>query len=498
MQGEIMEHKEIVIGVDIGSRKICAIVAEFKEGILRIIGTAHQDSKEINSKAIKRGRINSLAHASNAIKEVINSAKKMAGLNANEDRNNPISSFRESYYPKTKAIVSFSGAYTESIRDVTGVASTKDNVVTIDEINRAINNACAKAGLDNDKHILHALPYRFTLDKQEVNDPLGMSGTRLEVFIHIVHTEKNNIENLEKIMIQSGVEIENIVINSYAASIATLSNDERELGVACVDIGGETCNLTIYSGNSIRYNKYLPIGSHHLSTDLSSMLNTPFPYAEEVKIKYGDLSFESGEETPSQSVQIPTTGSDGNESHVVPLSKIQNIMRDRALETFQIIHRSIQDSGLEEHLVGGVVLTGGMALMKGIKELAKAHFTNYPVRLAAPMEKYNIMGMFEDLKDPRFSVVVGLILYKAGGHTNYERDSKGIIRYHEIDDYTRTAHQSSPTPHIHSSPTERNLSDLKAPSAPSNTAKNDDFLPVKPTEQKGFFKSFLDKISKIF
>ncbi|EQL50807.1 cell division protein FtsA [Helicobacter pylori FD430] len=490
-----MEHKEIVIGVDIGSRKICAIVAEFKEGVLRIIGTAHQDSKEITSKAIKRGRINSLSHASSAIKEVINNAKKMAGLNADGDKNNPMPHFGE-YHPKTKAIVSFSGAYTESIRDVTGVASTKDNVVTIDEISRAINNACAKAGLDNDKHILHALPYRFTLDKQEVNDPLGMSGTRLEVFIHIIYTEKNNIENLEKIMIQSGVEIENIVINSYAASIATLSNDERELGVACVDMGGETCNLTIYSGNSIRYNKYLPVGSHHLSTDLSHMLNTPFPYAEEVKIKYGDLSFESGEETPSQNVQIPTTGSDGNESHIVPLSKIQTIMRERALETFEIIHRSIQDSGLEEHLGGGVVLTGGMALMKGIKELAKAHFTNYPVRLAAPMEKYNIMGMFEDLKDPRFSVVVGLILYKAGGHTNYERDSKGIIRYHESDDYTRVAHQSSPTPHI--SPTERNLSDLKAPSAPLNTAKNDDFLPIKTTEQKGFFKSFLDKISKIF
>ncbi|RPF65595.1 cell division protein FtsA, partial [Helicobacter pylori] len=117
---------------------------------------------------------------------------------------------------------------------------------------------------------------------------------------------------------------------------------------------------------------------------------------------------------------------------------------------------------------------------------------------AAPVEKYNIMGMFEDLKDPRFSVVVGLILYKAGGHTNYERDSKGVIRYHESDDYTRTAHQSSPTPHIHSSPTERNLSDLKTPNAPLNTAKNDDFLPIKPTEQKGFFKSFLDKISKLF
>ncbi|WP_181329023.1 cell division protein FtsA [Helicobacter pylori] len=495
MQGEIMENKEIVIGVDLGSRKICAIVAEFKEGVLRIIGTAHQDSKEITSKAIKRGRINSLSHASSAIKEVINSAKKMAGLNADGDKNNPMPHFGE-YHPKTKAIVSFSGAYTESIRDVTGVASTKDNVVTIDEISRAINNACTKAGLDNDKHILHALPYRFTLDKQEVNDPLGMSGTRLEVFIHIIYTEKNNIENLEKIMIQSGVEIENIVINSYAASIATLSNDERELGVACVDMGGETCNLTIYSGNSIRYNKYLPIGSHYLSTDLSHMLNTPFSYAEEVKIKYGDLSFESSEETPSQNVQIPTTGSDGNESHIVPLSKIQTIMRDRTLETFEIIHRSIQDSGLEEHLGGGVVLTGGMALMKGIKELAKAHFTNYPVRLAAPMEKYNIMGMFEDLKDPRFSVVVGLILHKAGGHTNYERDSKGIIRYHESDDYTRVAHQSSPTPHI--SPTERNLSDLKAPSTPLNTAKNDDFLPIKTTEQKGFFKSFLDKISKIF
>lgn len=187
-------------------------------------------------------------------------------------------------------------------------------------------------------------------------------------------------------MIQSGVEIENIVINSYAASIATLSNDERELGVACVDMGGETCNLTIYSGNSIRYNKYLPVGSHHLTTDLSHMLNTPFPYAEEVKIKYGDLSFEGGEETPSQNVQIPTTGSDGHESHIVPLSEIQTIMRERALETFKIIHRSIQDSGLEEHLGGGVVLTGGMALMKGIKELARTHFTNYPVRLAAPVE----------------------------------------------------------------------------------------------------------------
>ncbi|AFI06401.1 cell division protein FtsA [Helicobacter cetorum] len=497
-----MENKEIIIGVDIGSRKICAIVAELKDGILRIIGTAHEVSKEINSKAIRRGRIYSLAHASNAIKEVITSAKKMAGLNTHESQSDSVLPFEESYNPikKTKAIVSFSGAYTESIRDIAGVASTRENVVTIDEINRAINNACAKAGLDNDKHILHALPYRFTLDKQEVNDPLGMSGSRLEVFVHIVYTDKNNIENLEKIMIQSGAEIENIVLNSYAASIATLSDDEKGLGAACVDIGGETCNLMIYSGNSMRYSHCFSAGSHHLSTDLSLMLNTPFPYAEEVKIKYGDLSFESEEESQSQNIQIPTTGSDGNENHVVPLSEIQSIMRERALETFEIIHRSIQISGLEKHLGGGVVLTGGMALMKGIKELAKTYFANYycPVRLATPMEKYNIMGMFEDLKDPRFSVAVGLILYKAGGHTNYERDSKGIIRYHESNDCIRKVHQSNPTSYFTSSHTEMNLTDLKTPNTSFNAPKDDDFLPIKSVEQKGFFKNFLDKISKIF
>ncbi|WP_104761475.1 cell division protein FtsA [Helicobacter cetorum] len=489
-----MEHKEIILGVDIGSRKVCAIVAELRDGTLRIIGTAHQDSK-----GIKRGRINSLSHASSVIKEVIDNAKKMAGLSTYDAPNHSSLSFEESPYSsirKTKAIVSFSGAYAENTNSA-GAASTKDNVVTIDDINRAIKNACAKASLDTNKRILHALPYRFTLDRQDVNDPLGMSGTRLEVFVHIVYTDNNNVENLEKIMIQPDVEVENMVLNSYAASIATLSNDEKEFGVACIDMGGETCNLMIYSGDSMRYNQYIPVGSHHLTTDLSHMLNTPFPHAEELKIKYGDLS--ESEEESTQGIQIPTTGSDGKESHVVPLNEVQRIMKERALETFRIIHMAIQDSGLQEHLGGGVVLTGGMTMMKGIKELAKAYFDGFPktcpVRLATPSEQYNIMGMFEDLKDPRFSVAVGLILYKAGGHTNYEQDSKGIIRYHENSDCIKKPSTNPfPIPQEEPSFIGRDLSDLQAPIAPKDSKP---FL-ANPTQKKGLFKTFLDKFSTMF
>nr|WP_104748929.1 cell division protein FtsA [Helicobacter cetorum] len=489
-----MEQKEIILGVDVGSRKICAIVAELRDGILRIIGTAHQDSK-----GIKKGRINSLSEASSVIKEVINNAKKMAGLNTYESPNHislPFETSPHSPIKKTKAIVSFSGAYAaeESINS-SGVASTKDNVVTIDDINRAVNNACTKtsSSLDNSKRILHALPYRFTLDKQDVNDPLGMSGTRLEVFVHIVYTDNNNIENLEKIVIQSGVEIENVVLNSYAASIATLSRDEKELGVACIDMGGETCNLMIYSGNSMRYDRYIPVGSHHLTSDLSHMLNTSFPHAEEIKIKYGDLSFESEEDVQSINIQVPPIGSDGKENHVVPLSDIQPIMRERALETFRIIHKCIQTSGLEKHLGGGVVLTGGMTMMKGIKELAKTYFTNYPVRLATPMEN-GVMGMFEDLKDPRFSVVMGLILYKVGGHTNYERDSKGVIRYHENNN---SARRPNPSP-LETTPQTSITTSQTTPDL-GNLISKEDKLPItKSTEDKGFFKKLFEKFSTMF
>ena len=388
-----------ILAIDIGSSKISALIAQKNENDeLKIIGAGIAKSN-----GLKKGVITNIDLASKSIKNALNDAKRVAGTNINS------------------AIVSISGAYTKSINS-NGIVNIPNKEITINEINRVMQTALYNANIPNEYEILHALPYNFKVDDQDsIEDPNGMNGGRLEVDVHIITTQKSNLLNLKKAVKSAGVKIKNIVLSGYASSIAVLNEDEKELGVGVIDMGAATSNIVIHIGNSIRYNDYLGVGSNHITNDLSMALHTPLSTAEKIKLEYGSLK-----NPKNEIIEIPVIG-DENSTQEVSLEIVYNVIYARVEETLMILAKSIEKSGLKEQMGAGIVLTGGMSRLDGIRELAVAIFDNMPVRIAKPKK---IEGMFKELDNPIFSTAIGLILYGAGKFTQYEIDSNKKLRHH--------------------------------------------------------------------
>jgi cell division protein FtsA len=205
--------------------------------------------------------------------------------------------------------------------------------------------------------------------------------------------------------------MEAIVLSGYSSAIATMNEDEKELGVAVIDLPGQTSNLVIHTGNSIRYNDFLGVGSNHITNDLSMALHTPLQVAEGVKIRHGNLV-----ETSNEVIELPIIGDEENRNNV-SLEIVHSVIFSRVEEALMILAKSLDKSALKDQIGAGIILTGGMTKLKGIRELAQSIFSSMPVRIAYPND---IDGLFEELKDPAFSTVIGLLLYKAGEHTPYE------------------------------------------------------------------------------
>jgi len=386
-----------ILGIDIGSSKICAIIAEKNGDDIKILGAGIAKSQ-----GLKKGIITNIELASKSIKNALNDAKRVAGTQYE------------------KVIVSISGAYTKSI-DSSGVVNIPNRDIDIKVINRAMQMADHNANIPNEYEKLHILPYNFKVDDQEfIEDPLGMSGARLEVQTHIITAQKSSLSNLEKAVKSAGVEIDNIVLGGYASSIAVLNEDEKELGVAVIDVGGATCNLVVHTNSAIRYNDFLGVGSLNITNDLSTALHTPLGAAENIKINYGSLHGNS-----SDLIELPVIGDDGS-THEVSLDIVSNVIYVRVEETLMILSKSLEDSGYKDQLGAGIVLTGGMTKLEGIRELASAIFDNMPIRVAKPKE---MDGLFETLRDPGYATAIGLVLYGAGYFTPYEIDSNKKLRY---------------------------------------------------------------------
>lgn len=466
---------QTILGIDIGSTKICAIIATCKDGIPRIIGTGFHKSM-----GLKKGSITNIEQASRAIKDAVNDARRVAGTNIN------------------KAVISISGAYTKST-DSSGIVNIPNNEIGIKEINRVIQTALYNASIPSEYEVIHILPYNFKLDDQDfIDDPMGMSGSRLEVSVRIITAQKSSLGNLKKAIKTAGIEIENIVLASYASSIAVLSEDEKNLGVACIDMGGSTCELMIHVGNSLRYNDFLGVGSNHITNDLAMALHTPQSIAEQVKIKYG--SFPKTIEDTENLIEIPSIGGDESGKHQVALATVHNVVYARVEETLMILAKSLERSGLKDQLGSGVVLTGGMVQLDGIRDLAAALF-NMPVRLAKPAE---IDGLFTDLKGPECSTAIGLVQYVAGKYTNYEIDSEKRIRYcnEKLEDETMQFQKNVPL----INPLQNKPSNIQNPvnSVPKSAAdiKQDlsDITEIKknPVKNGNIFSNFWNKLTQMF
>ncbi len=386
-----------VLAIDIGSTKICAIIAQINDDdTISITGAG-----TTKAQGLKKGSITNIELASKSIKLAVSDAKRVAGSDV-----------------KT-AIVSISGAYTKSLNS-NGIVNIQSKEISFKEIERVMKTSLYNANIPNEFDVLHALPYNFKVDDQDfIEDPLGMNASRLEVETHIITTQKSNLNNLKKAVNGAGIEVENIVLNSYASSIAVLNEDEKELGVAMIDMGGNTSNITIHSGNAIRYNEFLGVGSNHVTSDLSMALHTPLNVADSVKINYGSLL------TPSNDlIELPIIGDEEN-THEVSLEVVHNVIFARVEETLMILAQFIENSGLKDQIGAGIVLTGGFSKMDGIRDLAIATFGSIPVRLARPKE---MDGLFDNLRGPEFSSAIGLVLYSAS-YTPYEIDVNKRVRH---------------------------------------------------------------------
>ena len=386
-----------ILGIDVGSVQICAVIGQHDETGLKIIGIG-----TAKTQGIKKGVITNIELASKSIKSALIDAQRVAGTRYE------------------KVVVSISGAYTKSV-DSNGVVNVPTYEIGIKEIQRSMSESERRAQIHSDYEKLHILPYNFKVDDQEhIEDPLGMNGSRLEVQTHIIMAQKSSLSNLRKELNLAGVEPDNIVLSSYASAIATLNQDEKDLGVAFIDMGGATCNMIIHSGNSIRYNEFLGIGSSNITNDLSAALHTPILKAEDIKLNYGILLNNANE-----LVEIPPINEDGKVQEV-SLDVISNVIYARAEETLMILAKMLEDSGYKNSIAAGVVLTGGMTKLEGIRELAIAVFDNMPVRIARPKE---MEGLYEILRDPANSCAIGLCMYGAGYFTPYEIDSEKKMRY---------------------------------------------------------------------
>jgi len=391
---------DTVLAIDIGSTKICAIIAEIGGERTHILGQGIAKSQ-----GIKKGAITNIELASKSIKKAINDAKRIAGSNI------------------TSATVSISNAYAKSLNS-TGIVNIPHKDISIKEINRVMQTALYNANVPNEYEVVHVLPYNFRVDDQDfIEDPFGMNASRMEVDVNIIMTQKSNLSNLKKAVRSAGVEIDGIVLSGYASAIAVIDEDEKELGVAVIDLGGQTSNLVIHVGNSIRYNDFLGVGSNHITNDLSMALHTPLQVAENVKIRHGNLL-----ETSNEVIELPIIGDEENRNGV-SLEIVHSVIFARVEEALMILAKSLEKSALKEQIGAGIILTGGMTKLKGIRELAQSIFPAMPVRIGKPKD---IEGLFEEMKDPAFSTVVGLLLYRAGQHTQYEINFNGEMLHSKL------------------------------------------------------------------
>ena len=382
-----------ILAIDIGSMVIKAVIAEIDEfNEIKVLG--HGFSK---SHGVKKGIITNIDLASKAIRKAVNDARRIAGNNV------------------SSAIVSISSAYAKSTNSI-GIVNIPQKDITIKEINRVMETALYNANIPKDYDVLHVLPYNFKVDDQSnIEDPYNMNATRMEAETHILIAQKSSLSNLKKAIVSAGLEIDSIVLDSYASAIATLSDDEKTLGVAVMDLGGQTSSLSVFKGNSLRYNSYLPVGSNHITNDISIALHTPLEIAENVKRNHGALI-----EISDDILELPIIGDTDNKNSI-PLKVVQSVISARVEESLLLLARNLEKSGLKNSIGAGIVLTGGMTRLKDLREYTQSIFPGLSVRIGVP---HKLKGLFDELKGPENSTVIGLLLYKSGKNTQYEIDNK--------------------------------------------------------------------------
>jgi cell division protein FtsA len=371
-----------IVGLDIGTTKVCILVAEIKdEGSIDIIGMGSCDSK-----GLRKGVITHVDPTVECIKKVVEEAELMAGINIEE------------------AFVGIAGEHImgSNSRGMISINS-KDHVISREDINRVIE-AAKTIPIPTDKDILHVLPQEFMVDGQdEIADPMGISGSRLEVNVHVVTCGNTQLQTLLTCVNKAGIEVADTVLEQLASSESVLTPDEKELGVALIDIGGGTTDLAVFEKQSLWHSYIRSIGGDHFTSDIAVGLRTPIPEAEKIKKKYGCAITSLIEEEET----IEVAGVGGRKPRYMPRQVLCEIIQPRAEELFGIMREEIERMGLTRSLNSGIVITGGGSLLEGMVEIAERIF-DLPVRVGKPS---GVGGLIDVINSPVYSTAVGLIIY---------------------------------------------------------------------------------------
>lgn len=381
------KNDNIIVGLDIGTTKICAIVGEVGENGLNIIGIGTHPSK-----GLRKGVVVNIESTVSSIKKAVEEAELMAGCEI------------------TSVYTGIAGGHIKSFNSH-GIIAVKDGEVSETDIKRVIDAAKAVA-IPMDREIVHVLPQEFIVDDQDgIKEPLGMSGVRLEAKVHIVTGAVTSAQNIVKCCNKTGLDVRDIVLQQLASSEAVLSIEEKELGVVLVDIGGGTTDIAVFADGGIKHTAVIALGGNHLTSDIAIGIRTPAAEAEKIKKKYGCAlaSMVKRDET----IEVPSVG--GRKPRTVSRQVLAEIIEPRVEEIMTLVNREVMKSGFEEVLASGVVLTGGSAGLEGMPELAEQVF-NLPVRKGAPV---GIGGLTDVVNSPMYSTGVGLVLY---GYRNRAED----------------------------------------------------------------------------
>ncbi len=380
------KRESLIVGLDIGTTKICCIVGNLTDEGLEIVGIGTSVSK-----GLRKGVVINIESTVEAIQKAVREAELMAGC-------------------EIKTIYAgIAGGHIKGLNSQ-GVIAIKNREVSSEDLTRVIDAAKAIA-IPMDREVLHILPQEFIIDDQDgIREPLGMSGVRLEAKVHIVTGAVASAQNIVKSCNRAGTDVADIVLEQLASSEAVLSADEKELGVALVDLGGGTSDIAIFSEGAIKHTSVLSIGGDHLTNDIAVGLRTPMAEAEKIKQAYGCcLTSMVGKD---ETIEVPSVG--GREARVLSRQLLAEILEPRVEEIFTLVNREIIKSGYEDLIASGVVITGGSSILPGMPELAEQIF-NLPVRRGLPQ---GIGGLIDVVNSPIYATGVGLVKY---GSKNLDR-----------------------------------------------------------------------------
>ena len=374
------EDRKLLVGLDIGTSKVAAVVGELSpENVLEVIGIGSNPSR-----GLKRGVVVNIESTVQSIQRAIEEAELMAGCEINT------------------VYAGIAGSHIRSLNSH-GIVAIRDKEVSSSDVDRVIDAARAVA-IPSDQKVLHVLPQEFLIDSQEgIREPIGMSGVRLEAKVHLVTGAVSAAQNIVKCVQRCGLSVEDVVLEQLASSYSVLTEDEKELGICLVDMGGGTTDIAVFCGGAIQHTAVIPIAGDQVTNDIAVSLRTPTQYAEEIKIKYACALSQLA--NPDETIEVPSVGD--RPPRRLARQTLAEVVEPRYEELFSLVRDELRRSGFEEFIAAGVVLTGGSAKMEGAVELAEEIF-HVPVRLGVPQ---HVEGLFDVVRNPIHATGVGLLLY---------------------------------------------------------------------------------------